>query len=169
MDRLIYLSDSGVVVYPDVYQKLEIINNVVLSQYYHITYDMRQPYYVYGGLQDNGNWVGPSATRAWEGIVHDDWKQIGFGDGMYHSVDPANHRYIYSNEQNGDLQRVDPETGDRLDLKPTPPAGEPEYRWDWVTPSLVSRHDPRVIYFGANRLLISRDRGVTWEWTEDLF
>src|SRR5919106_2048562 len=144
------------------------INNLPIGQFYATGVDMRTPYWIYGGMQDNHSWGGPSATRTWEGITGDDWKQIGFGDGMYHSIDPTNHRYVYSNAQNGELQRVDPETGDRLDVQPYPAPGEPPYRWDWVTPSLVSQHDPKVVYFGGNRLFISRDRGLTWERTEDL-
>jgi photosystem II stability/assembly factor-like uncharacterized protein len=144
------------------------INNLPIGQFYAIGVDMRTPYFIYGGMQDNHSWLGPSATRTWIGITNDEWKQIGFGDGMYHSVDHTDHRYVYSNDENGGLQRVDPETGDRLDIQPYPPAGEPEYRWDWVTPSLVSQHDPKVVYFGGNRLFISRDRGMTWERTEDL-
>ncbi|MGH7698952.1 MAG: VPS10 domain-containing protein, partial [Gemmatimonadales bacterium] len=144
------------------------INNLPIGQFYAVGVDRRTPYHIYGGMQDNHSWVGPSATRSWIGITHDEWRQIGFGDGMYHSIDPTNHRYVYSNAQNGELQRVDPETGDRLDLEPYPPAGEPDYRWDWVTPSLVSQHDSKVVYFGGNRLFISRDRGLTWDRTPDL-
>lgn len=144
------------------------VNNLPIGQFYAIGVDMRSPYYIYGGMQDNHSWLGPSATRTWEGIVNDDWKQIGFGDGMYHAVDPTNHRFIYSIAQNGEVQRVDGETGDRLDVQPYPPAGEPDYRWDWVTPGLVSQHDPKVVYLGGNRLFISRDRGLSWERTEDL-
>jgi len=129
---------------------------------------MRTPYFIYGGMQDNHSWLGPSATRSWIGITNDEWKEIGFGDGMYHAVDPTDHRFIYSIAQNGEVQRVDAETGDRLDVQPYPPAGEPDYRWDWVTPGIVSRHDPKVFYLGGNRLFISRDRGVTWERTKDL-
>jgi photosystem II stability/assembly factor-like uncharacterized protein len=110
----------------------------------------------------------PSATRHWSGILRDDWAQIEFGDGMYHQPDPASHRYIYSNANDGRLTRVDAETGDILAIKPYPPAGEEEYRFDWETPTFLSRHDPNVIYLGGNRLFTSRDRGVSWERTDDL-
>ena len=167
-DHFFLGSDGGLHETWDQGETFTKINNLAIGQFYAIGVDMRAPYYIYGGMQDNHSWLGPSATRTWEGILHDDWKQIGFGDGMYHAIDPTNHRYVYSNAQNGELQRVDPETGDRLDLEPYPPPGEPAYRWDWVTPSLVSQHDPRVVYFGGNRLFISRDRGLTWERTQDL-
>ena len=167
-DHVFLGSDGGLHETWDQGETFTKINNLPIGQFYAIGVDMRTPYFIYGGMQDNHSWLGPSATRSWIGITNDEWKQIGFGDGMYHAIDPTSHRYVYSNAQNGELQRVDPETGDRLDLQPYPPPGEPAYRWDWVTPSLVSHHDPRVVYFGGNRLFISRDRGLTWERTQDL-
>lgn len=144
------------------------LDNLTLAQFYAIGADNRVPYFVYGGLQDNHSWMVPSATRHWAGILRDDWKQIGFSDGMFQSPDPTSHRYVYSNATNGSLTRVDAETGDVLSIRPTPPAGEPPYRFFWTTPSLVSQHDPQVVYFGGNRLFISRDRGLTWDRTDDL-
>jgi photosystem II stability/assembly factor-like uncharacterized protein len=144
------------------------INNFAIGQFYDIGLDMREPYFVYGGLQDNHSWVGPSATRHWEGILNDDWQEIGFGDGMYQQPDPTSHRFVYSNSSDGGFTRVDAETGDILDIVPAPPAGEPDYRWDWDTPTLVSRHDPRTVYLGGNRLFVSHDRGVSWDRTIDL-
>ena len=144
------------------------INNLPIAQAYAVGVDMRDPYHVYIGLQDNHSWVGPGATRHWAGILGDDWRQIGFSDGMYHHADPTSHRFIYSNNENGGYNRVDAETGDRLDITPRPAAGEPDYRFDWVAPSLLSAHDPAVFYAGGNRLFISADRGLTWRRTEDL-
>ncbi|MCG8606295.1 hypothetical protein MJD09_15090 [bacterium] len=144
------------------------INNLPIGQFYAIGVDMQTPYRVWGGMQDNHSWVGPSATRRWIGIINDDWQQIGFGDGMYHQPDLTDERYVYANAQNGNLTRFDPATGDRLDIQPHPPDREKPYRFDWVTPSLISQHDPRTIYFGGNRLFISKDRGLSWQRTEDL-
>ncbi len=144
------------------------MNNIPIGQFYAIGVDMRDPYYIAGGMQDNHSWIGPSATRHWIGIINDDWRQIGFGDGMYQQIDPTDHRYVYVLAQNGNIIRLDAETGDMLGIRPYPPPGEPAYRFDWVTPSLVSRHDPRVFYLGGNRLFISRNRGDSWERTEDL-
>ena len=144
------------------------INNIPIGQFYAIGVDNQDPYYVYGGMQDNHSWMGPSETRRWIGIINDDWQQTGFGDGMYQQVDPTNHRYVYANSNGGGYYRMDPETGDMLDIRPRAPEGEPSYRWDWVSPSLVSRHDPAVVYLGGNRLFISRDHGGSWIRTEDL-
>jgi photosystem II stability/assembly factor-like uncharacterized protein len=144
------------------------INNIPIGQFYAIGVDMREPYYIYGGMQDNHSWVGPSRTRSWIGIINDEWRQIGFGDGMYHQADHTDHRYVYGAAQNGTIVRLDPRTGDHLDIRPEPPNGEPSYRFDWVTPVIVSRHDASVVYLGGNRLFISRDRGHSWERTKDL-
>ncbi|MFO7893610.1 MAG: hypothetical protein R6U63_07750 [Longimicrobiales bacterium] len=144
------------------------IANLPIAQIYALGVDTRDPYNVYIGLQDNHSWMGPSATRHWAGILAGDWRQIGFGDGMYHQSDPSDPRTVYSNSQNGGYVRVDTETGDRLDIEPRSPDDGPGYRWDWVSPSLLSAHDTDVLYVGGNRLFISRDRGETWERTEDL-
>lgn len=143
------------------------INNIPIGQFYAIGLDDRDPFFIYGGMQDNHSWMGPSATRRFIGIINDDWSQTGFGDGMYQQPEPGNPRVVYVLAQNGGIHRVDPETGDRLDVSPAPPEGE-EYRFDWVTPALVSRHDPATVYVGGNRLFISRDRGASWSHTEDL-
>ncbi len=143
------------------------IASLPIAQYYAIGVDHREPYNIYGGLQDNHSWMGPSATRRWIGIVNDDWRQIGFGDGMYHQPDPTNPRYEYGAAQGGSIVRLDSETGDLLDIQPAAIDGE-RYRFDWTAPILISRHDPRTIYLGGNRLFVSHNRGDSWERTEDL-
>ncbi|NNF28758.1 MAG: glycosyl hydrolase [Gemmatimonadetes bacterium] len=143
------------------------INNLPIGQFYGIGVDNRDPYWIYGGMQDNHSWMGPSATRSWEGIIEDEWRQIGYGDGMYQQVDPDG-RTIYVNAQNGNWTRFDNKTGDMLSLAIPDQEGDQEYRWDWVSPSLVSKHDPNVVYMGGNRLHVSRDRGNSFSPTEDL-
>ncbi|HEV8363255.1 MAG TPA: hypothetical protein VGQ52_07035 [Gemmatimonadaceae bacterium] len=144
------------------------LNNFAIGQFYAIAVDKREPYWVYGGMQDNHSWMGPSATRHWLGIINEDWKQIGFGDGMYQQWDPFNPRFVYSSSQNANMQRVDVQTGDRLDVAPNPPAGERPYRFDWTAPIVASQHTAGTIYLGGNRLFISKDRGYTWSRTADL-
>ncbi|MHB1169014.1 MAG: VPS10 domain-containing protein [Longimicrobiales bacterium] len=160
--------DGGLFETWDMGETFRLIDNFAIGQFYAIGVDMRDPYHVYGGMQDNHSWVGPTATRHWIGIINDDWRQIGFGDGMYQQVDPTSHRYVYSSSNDGSYSRVDAETGDILDISPREPAGEPGYRFDWTSPSLVSQHDPATVYVGGNRLFISRDRGESWTRTEDL-
>ncbi len=144
------------------------INNIPISQLYAIGVDMRDPYWVHGGLQDNHSFAGPSRTRRWAGILNDDWRQTGFGDGMYQQPDPHNPRYVYVNSNGGGYVRVDARTGDQLDIRPQPPEGEDRYRFDWASPSLASRHTPGLVYAAGNRLFVSRDHGNSWTRTEDL-
>jgi photosystem II stability/assembly factor-like uncharacterized protein len=141
------------------------INNLPIGQFYAIGLDHRTPYRIYGGMQDNHSWMGPSETRRWKGIIDDDWRQIGFGDGMYQQV--AGPRSVFVGSQNGGLQRVDPVTGDNLNVQPIEPDSL-DYRFDWVTPTHVSRHDSSTVYLGGNRLFVSRDTGATWTRTKDL-
>jgi photosystem II stability/assembly factor-like uncharacterized protein len=144
------------------------LNDIPIGQFYKIAVDDRDPYWVYGGLQDTHSWMGPSATRHWLGILNQDWKQIGFSDGTGQQVDKAGYRYVYTSSDAGNVQRFDPETGDRLDIKPQPPKGEPPYRFDWDAPLIASQHTAGTVYIGANRLFISKDFGSTWTRTNDL-
>ncbi|MDB4876656.1 MAG: hypothetical protein JWM41_3102 [Gemmatimonadetes bacterium] len=144
------------------------MNNIPIGQFYKIAVDDRDPYWVYGGLQDTHSWMGPSATRHWLGILNQDWKQIGFSDGTGQAVDKAGYRYVYSSSDGGNVQRFDPETGDHIDIKPQPPKGDSAYRWDWDAPLIASRHTAGTVYIGANRLFISKDFGNTWTRTKDL-
>jgi photosystem II stability/assembly factor-like uncharacterized protein len=143
------------------------LNNFPVAQFYAIDVDMRDPYWVYGGLQDNHSFMGPSETRRWAGIVNDDWMQNGFGDGMYWQADPRDARYTYGSSNGGSYFRYDTRTGDMHDISPPEPLGE-NYRFDWTSPMMLSRHDPNVLYVAGNRLFISHDRGGSWRRTEDL-
>lgn len=143
------------------------INNLAIGQFYGIGVDMRDPYWVYGGMQDNHSWMGPSRTRRFIGIINDDWRQIGFGDGMYTQPDPLDHRRVYVDSNGGGIVRFDSETGGSQGIKPVPPEGE-RYRFDWTSPILISPHDHLRIYLGGNRLFISEDGGDSWNRTDDL-
>jgi photosystem II stability/assembly factor-like uncharacterized protein len=143
------------------------VNNIVVAQFYSVAADMRDPYWVYGGLQDDHSFMGPSRTRRWEGIINDDWMEVGFSDGTYWQVDPRDSRYAYGSSDDGNYFRYDNVTGDIMGISPHPPTGE-EYRFDWTSPSMLSEHDPDVFYVAGNRLFISRDRGESWTRTEDL-
>ena len=144
------------------------LNNIPNGQFYRIAVDDRDPYWIYGGLQDNHSWMGPSATRHWLGILNQDWIQIGFSDGTGQAVDKANNRIVYTSSSGGNIQRFDPVTGDRLDIKPVPPKGDSAYRWDWDSPLAASKHTAGTVYLGGNRLFISRDYGNSWKATKDL-
>jgi hypothetical protein len=129
---------------------------------------MATPYNIYGGLQDTHSFGGPSATRHYIGILNEDWVQINTGDGMYAQVDPTDPDTIYTESQDGNLSRFHRPTGDRKPIRPTPPAGEPAYRFNWTSPIVISPHDPKTLYFGGNRVFRSTDRGETWTAGPDL-
>lgn len=145
------------------------INNFPIAQMYAIGVDMREPYNVFIGLQDNHSFMGPSQTRRWIGIVNDDWKQNGFGDGMYWQADPRpGARYTYGSSNGGNYFRYDYDTGDMLDISPEPGIGQEGYRFDWTSPMLLSEHDPDILYVAGNRFFTSTDNGESWTATEDL-
>ncbi|CUV08646.1 Glycosyl hydrolase, BNR repeat precursor [hydrothermal vent metagenome] len=143
------------------------LNNIPIGQFYGIGADMEVPYNIYGGMQDNHSWMGPSATRHWLGILADDWKQVGFGDGMYQQPDPESSM-LYNASQNGNMIRVDRKTGNMQGLKPFPSDSKEKYRFDWVTPLAISKHSSKKVFLGGNRLFISDNGGDSWEQTEDL-
>ena len=144
------------------------INNIPIGQFYGVGLDDETPFHIYGGMQDDHSWFGPSATRHYLGIVGDDWRELGFNDGVSSTVDRDGRHYVYSNAVDGDLTRVDTYTGDRADIHPQAPAGQAPYRFEWITPGLASRHTPGLYYYGGNRLFITDDRGLTWRATKDL-
>ncbi len=143
------------------------INNFSIGQFYRVAVDNRDPYWIYGGMQDAHSWMGPSATSHWLGILNSDWVQIGFSDGTGHAVDLKGERFVYSTSSGGNITRVDAITGDRYDIQPRAPLGE-SYRFDWTAPVVASQHNAGTVYLGANKLLTSRDFGSTWSATDDL-
>jgi len=143
------------------------LNNIPIGQFYGIGADMEVPYNIYGGMQDNHSWMGPSATRHWLGILADDWKQVGFGDGMYQQPDPESSM-LYNAAQNGNIIRVDRKTGNMQGIKPFPSDSNEKYRFDWVTPLAISKHSSKKVFLGGNRLFISDNSGDSWERTKDL-
>jgi photosystem II stability/assembly factor-like uncharacterized protein len=170
-DRLLSGSDGGFQVSYDAGETWDIINNVELSQFYQLYVDDRDPYYVCGGLQDNGTWCGPSNSLRTAGILKRDWYGIAYGDGYYAVPIPGDERYAYANSQGGVIYFVDTKTGNQRVIHPYPKitgsAGdaiaEHKYRFNWDSPILISPHDPEKVYFGGNVVFRTRDRGHTWE------
>ena len=160
--HLIDGNDGGIWVSRDRSQSWEHLNNYAMGQFYHITVDMQQPYHIYGGMQDNATWGGPSMVRDRQGIANEHWNQMLSCDGMYVAVDPSDGRTIYTNCQNGRIVRHDQETGERKAIQPQPVSSEDTLRWNWTTPIIVSPHDPTTLFTGANRLFKSTDRGHSW-------
>jgi hypothetical protein len=128
-----------------------------------VGYDMRDPYYVYVGLQDNGSWGAPVNSLDPNGIMNFHWYVIGGGDGFYIQPDPEDHTTVYRNAHMGGITRYDVKTGDSQGIKPVAPLGEPPYRFNWNSPIQISPHDNRVVYFGGNYLFKTTDGGSSWE------
>ena len=167
-DHMILGSDGGIQISYDRGRTWDFINTLPLAQFCEVGFDMRKPYFVYGGLQDNGSWGGPSATWTSAGITNDEWVRIGGGDGFFTQVDPSDHNTIYAESQDGFLFRFELRSGESKSIRPEPADEKETYRFNWNTPILVSPHNPKKILCGGNRLFISRDRGDNWEATSDL-
>lgn len=135
--------------------------NLPVSQFYRISYDMQNPYNVYGGLQDNGSWMGPSSSRG--GILNRDWENLGGGDGFYVFPDPKDDDIVYLESQGGNIMRRHRSTNEVKSIVPYPKPGEAKYRFNWNTPIAFSPTNAGVMYLGAQYLLRSSDRGESWQ------
>jgi len=161
-DHMIVGTDGGIHWSYDGGRAWDFVNTIALGQFYEIGVDMRKPYWICGGLQDNGSWCGPSATLFREGITNEDWFRVAGGDGFYAKVDPTDAAIVYAESQDGHLLRRDLRTNEARIIRPEPKEGEPRYRFQWNAPLVISAHDPRTIYYGGNFLFKSTDRGDTW-------
>jgi len=155
--------DGGVGISYDKSKTYVWLKNMPLGQFYHVAYDMKTPFTVCGGLQDNNTWCGPSSVRSASGIGNDEWFVIQGGDGFQAQIDPSDPRILYGESQDGRMSRVDRTTNERTTIRPEPPEGEKPDRWNWDTPMVISPHNPATVFVGANRLFKSTDRGHSWK------
>jgi photosystem II stability/assembly factor-like uncharacterized protein len=160
-DHLIAGDDGGVWYSYDGANTWWKANNLPISQFYHVSADMSDPYQVYGGLQDNSSWAGDSQYPG--GITNSRWENLFGGDGFWAFSDPGDHSYAYAEAQGGDVARVNRATLEKRPIKPEPNYGEGKLRFNWNTPIHMSPNDKGTMYIGAQFLFRSRDHGQTWE------
>ena len=157
-------NDGGVSISRDRGRTWRFVRNLPLAQYYHVHVDMDKPYNIYGGLQDNGSWRGPSTLREGGfggGIRNHHWTMVGFGDGFDTSPDPEDSMRGYGMSQGGNLYRWNLRNGEQLNLRPADPDDE-QLRFNWNAGFAQDPFDPATIYYGSQYVHKSADRGESW-------
>jgi len=181
--HVVKLDDGGIGISYDRGNKFLYVPSLPLSQFYRVSLDNAIPFNVYGGLQDNGCWTGPSASWTTNGILNEHWSRLCGGDGFFTVPDPRTPGVVYSASQFLGLQRNNLRTWEAQDIRPGDPTGRIGGRRNWETwgkpgasqvlgnqmhpanwdaPILLSPHDTATIYAGGQHLFRSRDRGITW-------
>ncbi|CAN5245912.1 hypothetical protein BH11PLA2_BH11PLA2_22180 [soil metagenome] len=145
-NHLIIGCDGGFYVSYDAGLKWEHLNHLALGQFYHVAADNRRPYRVYGGLQDNGSWGGPSNTLRSYGAVNEDWIFVSGGDGFVCRVDPNDPDLVYAESQGGAINRRNFRTGERGFIRPALKQNETPHRFNWNTPFILSSHNSSIFY-----------------------
>jgi len=160
-NQLLLGTDGGVYISYNKGGNWRLVGALPVSQFYHVSHDDQWPYHVYGGLQDNGSWEGPSRSPG--GIKPGDWNSIGMGDGFWAFVDKQDHNTIYSEYQGGKLLRLNRQLGEIKNIPPVASGDEEALRFNWNTPLLVSEANVGTIYYGSQYLHKSTDRGESWQ------
>ena len=145
---------------------MEMVNDLPLSQFYHVSVDNAEPYNVYGGLQDNGSWFGPSKSLG--GIEARDWTNVGYGDGFRVYRHPEKN-FVYSEMQGAEgVWRYDVDKNQTKNIKPFPVEGDPKLRFNWNAPIALSNHNPDWLYMGSQFLHRSNDMGNNCKSTHSI-
>lgn len=160
-DKMVVGTDGGVYRSWDGGTIWEMVKGLPLSQFYHVSVDNQKPYWVYGGLQDNGSWVGPSSKPG--GIRNSDWKPVGYGDGFRVYPHPTDPNTVYSEMQGAEnIWRVNVSKSLAKTIKPYREDGDPKLRFNWNAPLSTSLHNPDRVYVGSQFIHVSDDKGETW-------
>ena len=154
-------NDGGVYISHDYGSSWRFVDNIPAGQFYHISVDMEIPYNIYGGMQDNGSWRGPSDLWENGGIRNWHWNEIGFGDGFASVVDASNPENGYAMSQGGALIRFNWKTGERKSIRPPGPDGV-TLRFNWNAGIAQDPFDPNTIYYGSQFVHKSTNRGDDW-------
>ncbi|MGB5930214.1 MAG: hypothetical protein WBH03_18670, partial [Cyclobacteriaceae bacterium] len=153
-------TDGGLYVSNDKGNTWRFIRNLPISQFYAVSVDGEKPYYnIYGGLQDNGSWVGPSNSSS--GISNADWENVGYGDGFNTFADPDDANTVYWQYQGGKIRRMDRTSGETKVIEPYPDNKADNLRYNWEAPVVFGESGD--MYVGAQYLFRSSDRGDSWE------
>ncbi len=169
-DHLINGNDGGVNISYDGGAHWIKNNTPSVGQFYAINVDYQESYMVYGGLQDNGVWMGPhngKESDAWHQSGHYDWKSIMWGDGMQIQIDRTNPNVVYTGFQFGNYYRLDLVGDFKENIQPKHELGEPAFRFNWQTPILLSPHNQDILYMGSNKLHRSMNQGKAWKTISD--
>lgn len=153
-------TDGGVYVSMDRGATWLFLQNLPVGQFYHAATDNQEPYRIYGGLQDNGSWVAPSAAPG--GVSNSNWMAIYGGDGFWTIPDPTDPNTAYAEYQGGNVARINLTTIKNVSIKPQQAAGEEKLRWNWNTPLAIGQKNPKNLYMGAQYLYKSADQGRNW-------
>jgi photosystem II stability/assembly factor-like uncharacterized protein len=137
----------------------DFLNQMAIGQFYHVAVDSRRPYRVYGGLQDNGSWGGPSRSLSGRGPINEDWVTVAGGDGFVCRVDPNDPELVYFESQDGHIGRRNLKTGRAAGIRARDPEGKPPYRYNWNTPFILSSHNSNIFYCAGNHVFRSLKQG----------
>ncbi len=162
-DYMIDGNDGGLNITQDKGNSWRFVENLPVGQFYHISVDHEFPYNLYGGMQDNGSWVGPAYTFKAQGIRNSYWQEILFGDGFDVIPDPKNNRYGYGMSQQGYVSRYDRKTGASKLIRPVHPDPDIKLRFNWNSAIAIDPFDESTIYFGSQFVHKSSSQGHEWE------
>jgi len=161
-NKMFVATDGGLYRTLDGGSSMEMVEDLPLSQFYHVSTDNRTPFYVYGGLQDNNSWFGPSASPG--GVEARDWELVGQGDGFRVYPHPTDPNVVYSEMQGADaIWRFDVTKQQLKVVKPYPVDGDPKLRFNWNAAISTSKHHPNRLYAGSQFVHVSDDRGDSWK------
>ncbi|MEQ8425603.1 MAG: hypothetical protein RIA63_12890, partial [Cyclobacteriaceae bacterium] len=156
-------NDGGLNISHDMGKSWRFVSNIPVGQFYHINVDMDQPYNVYGGMQDNGSWVGPAYTWRNGGIRNSYFQMLVFGDGFDMAADPDDNRFGYGMAQQGFFMRWDKQTGYTKLIRPTHPNADLQLRYNWNSAFAQDPFNNATIYYGSQFVHKSTNKGDTWE------